>query len=318
MRMATRARLLSRASGWAMLLIAGGALMPGAGSARERSEQPVVNRATRDFDAELLAAQDAVRLAQEKVRFKQRAGGRELRDAQEELVQARERLRALSAEASIQRSDNERQQWIERLRREKESADAQDAEQARQRQEEARRLAEEKQLKKERDDAERQRQADYWNERMQKLEERNQRQAAGAAAEQQRQRQEIQREQAKPQNVLKRVYASYIQVKRCHASLSGKTFVYVDDRDLATAREQTKFIEGKLLSSDPSVDRDSAWRAANERDPAQLLFADGGEEDVEAGMLSQRGQEFCRGAVAAVKEQYLAYNPDAAIVRKDF
>lgn len=318
MGMVTRTGLLSCASGWAMLLTAAAPLMPGAVMARERAEQAVATPTARNVDTELLAAQEAVRQAQEMVRSKQRAGGRELSEAQEELVQARERLRTLTAEASTRRFDDERQQWIEQLRREKEAADARDAEQARQQQEEARRLAEEKRLKKEREDAERQRQADYWNGRMQKLEERNRRQEAAEAAEQQRQWQEVQREQAKPQNVLRRVYASYIQVKRCHASLAGKAFVYVDDRDLAAAREQTKFVEGKLVGSDPGLDRDAAWRAANERDPSQFLFSGGGDEDVEAGVLSQRGQEFCRGAVAAVKEQYLGYNPDAAIVRKDF
>lgn len=44
----------------------------------------------------------------------------------------------------------------------------------------------------------------------------------------------------------------------------------------------------------------------------------GGQLDVEAGKLTEDGQEFCRGMLAAVKEQYLRLNPDAAIVKKDF
>ncbi|QGY00846.1 hypothetical protein MMSR116_02195 [Methylobacterium mesophilicum SR1.6/6] len=302
---------------WTILLAATGILLPGATLARERAEQPAVDQAMRGGDAELITAQEAVRRAQEKVRSKQRVGGRELSQAQEEMVQAKEQLRVVTTQVENRRSDTERQQWSEKMRRDKEAADARDAEQARQQQDEARRLAEETRLNKERQDAERQRQADSWHDRLQKLDERNQRQAAAEAAERQRQRQELQREQAKPQNVLMRLYASYIEVKRCHDSLAGKAFVYVDDRDLATAREQTKFVEGKLLIADPAIDRDAAWRSANEKDPGRWLFM-GGQLDVEAGKLTEDGQEFCRGMLAAVKEQYLRLNPDAAIVKKDF
>ena len=317
MRTATSTGLRSHVSCWAMLFVAAGVLVPSAAVAMQRTAQPAADQTARDVDAELIAAQEAVRLAREKVRSKQRAGGRELSEAQEEMVQADERLRTLTTQAVDRRYREEQRQYAEKQQRDKEAAEARDAEQARQQQDEVRRLAEERRLKKERDDAERQRQADYWNGRMQKLEERNRRDEAAKEAEQRQQWQQEQRERARPLNVLTRLYASYIQVKRCHASLAGKAFVYVDDQDLATAREQTKFVEGKLLSADPGIDREAAWRSANEKDPGQWLF-NAGENDVEAGKPTEGRPRLCRGMLAAVKEQYLRLNPDAAIVKKDF